>query len=317
MLTYTLRRIAISLLVLLGLSILVFFIARLVPGDTVTAMLGLNYTEADAQRLREQYGLDRPLPVQYLLWLSNIVRGDLGTSISGTPVASEIANALPVTLELMVIALLFALLLGIPAGVFAAVGRNSTADYLATFGGLVGLSIPGFWLGAMLILVFALWLGWLPSGTFVPLTVDPVANLKHMILPGIALGLAVAAVVMRMTRTSMLTVLDQDYIRTAHAKGVARPRVFFKHALKNALVPVLTIMGIQAGYLLGGSVVIEEVFSLSGVGRLVLRAIGDRDYPLLQGVILLIGTGFLVINLVVDLLYGLIDPRMRVQSQTG
>ena len=314
MLAYTLRRIAISLLVLLALSVLVFFIARLVPGDTVTAMLGLNYSEADAARLREQYGLDRPLPVQYAIWLGNVLRGDLGTSISGTPVTQEILAALPVTVELMIISLLIALIIGVPAGVFAAIGRNSAADYAATLGGLIGLSVPGFWLGAMLILVFALWLGWLPSGTYVPITVDPAANLQHMILSGIALGLAVAAVVMRMTRTSMLTVLEQDYVRTARAKGLPPRRVFFKHALKNALVPVLTILGIQTGYLLGGSVVIEEVFSLSGVGRLVLRAIGDRDYPLLQGVILLIGTGFLAINLIVDLLYGLIDPRMRITN---
>lgn len=314
MLTYALRRLAVSVLVLLGLSVMVFFLVRLVPGDTVTVLLGQHYTEADAAALRDRYGLDEPLPVQYLYWLGNTLRGDLGQATTGQPVSQAILEALPVTIELMVIALLLAVLLGIPAGVIAAVKRNGPVDYASTVAGLIGLSIPNFWLGTMLILLFALVLGWLPSGRFVPITEDPVENLRHMILPGVALGLAVAAVVMRMTRTSMLAVLQQDYMRTARAKGVAPTRIFFKHGLKNALVPVLTILGVQTAYLLGGSVVIEEVFNLNGVGRLVLRAIQSRDYMLLQAVVLLIGAGFLTINLAVDLLYGAIDPRMRVKG---
>lgn len=313
MIAFLLRRAAGALLVLLGLSILIFALVRLVPGDTATALLGVRYTEEDAARIRAEYGLDRPVVVQYAVWLGKVVRGDLGTSITGAPVTQEIASALPVTLELVAIALLLAVLVGVPAGVVAAVRQNGPVDYAATVGSLAGLSIPGFWLGTMLILLFALQLPVLPSGGFVPLTRDPAANLAHMAMPGVALGLAVVAVVMRMTRSSMLTVLGQDYVRTAVAKGLPKRTVFFKHALKNAMAPVLTILGLQVGYLLGGSIVIEEVFSLNGIGRLLLRSIGDRDYQLLQGVVLFIGLVFVLVNLAVDLLYGAVDPRMRVR----
>jgi len=312
MFAYLIRRIAISLVVLFGLSVGVFVMVRLVPGDTVTAMLGTNYNQADAQRLREQLGLDQPVPVQYAIWVGNVFTGDLGQTTAGQPVTTAIADALPVTLQLMIIALTFAVLVGIPLGVVAAVKRNSPIDAAAGFVGLIGLSVPGFWLGTLFILFFALKLGWLPSMGFVSIAEDPIANLRHMLLPGLALGAAVAAVVLRMTRASMVEVVSQQYVAVARAKGVGKLRVIVQHALRNAMVPVLTIIGIQAGYLLGGSVVIEQVFSINGLGRLILRAIGDRDYALLQAAILLVGSSFLLINLLVDLVYAAVDPRVRV-----
>lgn len=312
MFAYLVRRIAISLLVLIGLSIGVFAMVRFVPGDTVTAMLGTNYNEADAAALREQLGLDQPVPMQYVIWVGNVVQGDFGETINGQSVTGEILAALPVTVELMLISLGIAVMVGIPLGVLAAAHQNTPIDGAVGLIGLIGLSVPGFWLGTLLILLFALRAGWLPSGGFVALTRDPAANLSHIVLPGIALGAAVAAVVLRMTRASMVEVINQPYVRVARAKGVGRARVIFRHALRNGMIPVLTIIGIQAGYLLGGSVVIEEVFSLNGLGRLILRAIGDRDYALLQAAILLVGTSFLTINLLVDVVYAVIDPRVRV-----
>ena len=311
MLNHFLKRCVESLVVLFGLSLLAFFLVRAVPGDTATAMLGTNYNQADAEKLREQYGLDKPIVVQYGLWLGQLARGDLGRSVSGQPVSQAIVDALPVTIELLVIGLVMAVGIGIPLGVFAAVRHDRSADTIASFLGLIGVSVPGFWLGTLLILLFALQLRLLPSGHFVPLTQDPIANLRHMLLPGVALGSAVTAVVMRMTRSSLLDTLGQDFLRTAKAKGLAESRVIIKHALRNAMIPVVTVLAIQAGYLFGGSVVIETVFSLNGVGRLALRAIGNRDYPLLQIVILLAGGVFTLMNLLADLAYAWIDPRIR------
>ncbi len=312
MLAYLARRLLISLVVLLGLSVLAFALVRLVPGDTVTAMLGQRYTDADADALRHRLGLDQPLPAQYARWVGLALRGDFGQTVAGRPVTAALAEALPVTIQLMGMALLLAVAVGVPLGVAAAARRNRPTDYLAALLGLVGLSVPGFWLGAMLILLFALQLGWLPSGAFVSLDQGLTDNLRHMILPAIALGGAVAAVVMRMTRTAMVETLADDYVRTARAKGAGHARTLFLHALRNGLIPVITIVGLQAGYLFGGSVVIEEVFSLNGLGRLVLRAVTQRDYPLLQAAILLIGAAFIAFNLLVDLLYAAADPRIRV-----
>jgi peptide/nickel transport system permease protein len=314
MTAYLLRRIGISLLLLLGVSIVAFSMVRLIPGDTVTVMLGMHHDEQRAAALRERYGLDRPLATQYVIWLGQVLRGDLGHSFyTGRPVGATIVDRLPVTLQLAGIALGFAVVVGIPLGIASAVRQNRPVDYGASFLGLVGISIPGFWLGTILILFVSLWLGWLPSGGFVGITVDPVLNLRHMIMPGLALGTAVAAVIMRMTRSSMLEVIRQDYVRTARAKGQVERIVIMRHALRNALIPVITVVGLQAGYLLGGSVVIEEVFALPGVGRLVFQSINSRDYLLLQGVVLFIATAFVLINLVVDLLYGLLDPRIRYE----
>ncbi len=312
MLKYILKRILVALPVIFGISIIAFFLIRLVPGDTITALLGANYNEEQALILRAKYGLDQPLPVQYLIWLKNVLAGDFGISFfTKEPVVKIIMERLPVTLELMLISLLYSVFVAIPLGTIAAVKRNSATDYGASVFGLLGVSIPNFWLGILLIAFFSLHLRWLPSGGFVSFGVDPLENLRHMIMPSIALGTAVGAVIMRMTRSSMLEVLGQEYIKMADAKGVTNRRLIFHHALKNSFVPIVTVLGIQMGYLLGGSVVIEKIFALPGIGQLSLQAITNRDYALLQGCILLIATGFVVINLVVDIIYGFLDPKIR------
>lgn len=312
---YLMQRLLAAVPVLIGVSIVAFALVRLVPGDPVTVLLGPGYNEEQASVLRERYALDRSLPVQYLAWASRAVRGDLGESFfTGQTVASAILERLPVTLQLTVIGVLFAVLLGVPLGVASALRPNRALDHAARVVGLFGISVPGFWIGSLLILLVSLRLGWLPSGRFVPIWEDPLENLQRMILPGVALGLAVAAVVLRTARSAMLEVIGQDYVRTARAKGLSEPRVLVRHALRNAMVPVLTVLGLQVGYLLGGSVVIEQVFSLPGVGRLALQAIGSRDYALLQGTILFVAVVFIVVNLVVDLLYARLDPRIGAAS---
>ena len=304
--------------VLLGVSLVAFLLVRLVPGDPVTAMLGAQYSEPQALVLRERYGLDRPLPVQYAIWLGRVARGDLGRSVfTRQPVRAAIAQRLPVTLELTAIGLLFAFAVGVPLGTLAAVRPGGVADGAARVLGLFGISVPGFWLATLLILLLSLKLNLLPSGRFVPLTTDALANLRHMLLPGLALGTAVAAVVMRTTRSAVLEVIGQDYVRTARAKGLAGRVVVARHVLRNAMVPVVTVVGLQAGYMLGGSVVIEQVFSLPGLGRLALQAINNRDYALLQGTILFVAVAFAMINLAVDLLYAVLDPRIRPAGAPG
>jgi len=298
--------------VLLGVSMLSFALVHLVPGDPVTTLLGTRYTEERAVELREEYGLDQPIPVQYARWLGKTLQGDLGTStISGQPVSQAMAERLPVTLQLVAWSLGFALLLAIPLGTVAAVKRGRKEDQLASVTGLLGFSIPNFWLATLLILVFSLVLGWLPSGGYRPLSDGLLPHLRHLLLPALALGGAVAAVILRMTRSAMLEVLDQDYMLMAKAKGVPPFRRIVRHGLKNAFIPILTVIGIQAGYLLGGSVVIEEVFALPGLGRLTLRAIQNRDYALVQGCILFIAVGFTLLNLAVDVAYAFLNPKLR------
>lgn len=309
---YVLRRLLVAIPVLFGITLVSFFSVRLVPGDTVTALLGANYSEAQATALRAQYGLDQPLYTQYIIWMKNVLQGDLGYStFTNQPVVEVIVERLPVTLQLALLAVILALVIAIPLGTLAAVRKNSAFDYGASFLGMFGLSIPNFWLGTILILVLSLTFGWLPSGGFVPFFVDPIANLKSMIMPSLALGTAVAAVVLRMTRSSMLEVLSAEYVKMARAKGVSERRLIFKHALKNAFVPIITVIGIQVGYMMGGSVVIEQIFSLPGIGRLALQAINNRDYALLQGTILFIAMAFVLINLVVDLIYAYVNPKIR------
>lgn len=312
MIKYTLNRLLIALPVLVGISIIAFFIVRLVPGDTVTAMLGAQYSEEQAEALREKYGLDRPLITQYAFWIGNVARGDLGRSaFTGQSVTGAIRERLPVTAQLVGISITLALLVALPLGVMAAMQRGGAGDFSVTFLGLLGISVPGFWLGTLLILWFSLRLGWFPSGGYILWSVDPWENIRHMLLPGLALGGAVAAVIMRMTRSAMLDVLDEDYIKLARAKGLPRRVWIIRHALRNALIPIVTITGIQAGYLLGGSVVIEQIFSLPGIGMLSLQAIQNRDYALLQGTVLFVGVCFVLINLFVDLLYAWLDPRIK------
>ena len=309
---YIINRLLVSIPVMFGITLISFFIVRLVPGDTVTALLGSNYNEEQAAILREKYGLDQPLYVQYFIWLSNVLRGDFGySSFTNQAVLDAILERIPVTLELATLSVLIALLIAIPLGTMAALNRNNFFDYSASFLGMIGISVPNFWLGTLAILFFSLHLGWFPSGGFVPIQDGIFANLKSMILPAVALGTTVGAVTMRMTRSSLLEVLGEEYMKMARAKGVSKGRWIWKHGLKNALIPVITVVGIQAGYLLGGSVVIEQIFSLPGIGQLALQAISNRDYALLQGTILFIATAFVLINLIVDLIYGILNPKIR------
>ncbi len=300
---------------LLGISIIVFLVMRLIPGDTITAMIGTQFklTDAQAASLREYYGLNLPLHEQYLHWLAAAVRGDWGLSVrSGLPVLPEILAHFPLTFELAALAMLIALALGIPIGVIAAVKRDTALDLAGRLFALVGLALPNFWLGTLIILVLSVYFQILPnSGDYSDFLQDPVTNLKQMIFPAITLGFAFSASVMRTTRSSLLEELRQDYARTARGKGLREDAVIIGHCLKNALIPVITIVGLETGYLFGGAVIVEEVFALPGVGRLLLNGISQRDYAVVQGTILFIAFNFVAINLLADLLYAFANPRIR------
>ena len=312
MFRYIVKSILSIIPVLLGISIVVFLAVRLIPGDFATVMLGTQYTEEAAAALREQYGLNQPLIYQYLIWLKGILTGNFGYSyISNQSVSVLLFSRLPVTLELTILSLLLAVCFGIPMGYWAACKRNKAPDSAATVTGLLGISIPNFWLGTMFILLFSLKLKWFPSGGFVPLTDGILGNLRCMILPAIALGLAVSAVVMRSARSAMVEVIGQEYMKMARAKGLSGIKLIFRHGIKNTMVNVLTILGLQTGSLLGGSVVIEQIFSLPGIGSLALQSINNRDYLVLQGTVLFISTMFVLINLIVDLLYSAVNPQIR------
>jgi peptide/nickel transport system permease protein len=312
---YLLKRLVSLPLTLLGVSVVTFLFLRLIPGDAITARLGTSTVLSPEQlsRMRAFFGLDQPLHLQYLAWLGSMLHGDAGFSVrSGQPVAAEIAGRLPVTIELAGAAAVVALALGIPLGLVSALRPSGGLDLLARGFGLIGLALPNFWLGTLLILFFARYLHWMPNtGGYVDFLADPAANLRFLLFPAVTLGIAMAAVVMRTTRSAMLDVLGADYIRTAHAKGLAAREVVERHALKNGMIVVITILGIQVGYLLGGAVVVEEVFSLPGLGRLLLNAINQRDYAVVQAGVLVIATLFVAANTVVDVLYGFIDPRIR------
>jgi peptide/nickel transport system permease protein len=312
---YLLKRLLSLPPTLLGVSVLTFLFLRLIPGDAIAVRLGTSTALSPEQlaQLRAYFGIDQPLHAQYLGWLGSLLRGDAGYSIrTGQPVAAEIAGRLPVTLELALGAGLVALALGIPLGLVSALRPNSAIDLVARGFGLLGLSMPNFWLGTLILLVFARELRWMPNtGGYVDFLQDPAANLRFLLFPAVTLGVAMGAVVMRTTRSALLDVLSADYIRTADAKGLSRAVVIRRHALKNGLIVVVTILGIQVGYLLGGAVVVEEVFAVPGVGRLLLNAITQRDYALVQGGVLVIAVLFVLTNTVVDILYGYLDPRIR------
>jgi peptide/nickel transport system permease protein len=314
---YLLRRLLLAIPVLLGVSILVFVMMRLIPGDVVDRILAGNIGAVSPEQreaMRRMFGLDQPLHVQYLDWLSHVLQGDLGRSLlNGRPVLTDLMLRLPASLELATLSLLVALAIGVPLGVLSASRRYELPDYIASFLALGGVSIPNFWLGTMLVLVFSLGLRLLPSAGYVAFAEDPVQNLKLMILPVIALSIAEAAVIMRMVRSTTLEVLRQDYVRTARAKGLAGFRVMVHHVLTNTLIPVLTVVGLSVGYLLSGTILIEEVFSIPGIGRFALMGILNRDYPVVQGAVLLIALIYVSVNLVVDLLYGVVDPRIRYE----
>jgi peptide/nickel transport system permease protein len=314
--TYLIKRVLSLIPTLFGVTILVFLMIRFIPGTVVDQLIG---TEARADEstkaaMRAFFGLDQPLYVQYGRWMGGILQGDFGTSWrSGLPVGKMIGDRLAVTVELGLLALIVSLLVGIPLGTLSAIRENTPLDHVARIVSLFSLSIPIFWQAAMLILALSLWFDWVPPVDYASPTKDPVANLTQMLLPAIVLGTVVAAQVMRMTRSSLLEVLRHDYVRTARAKGLAEGLVVRRHAFKNALIPIITVIGVQIGYLLGGAVVTEEVFTLPGVGRLVLNAVYERAYPLVQGSILLIALLFMLCTLVVDLLYAYLDPRIRYE----
>jgi peptide/nickel transport system permease protein len=311
---YLLQRLAAMGLTLFGVSLLVFGMVRLIPGTVVEQLLGqaaMSSPEVVAS-FRRFFGLDQPVHVQYLAWLGGLLRGDLGVSwLSGRPVLGLFLERVPVSAELAVLAVGWSLLLGIPLGTASAVWGGGVRDGAIRVAATLGLSLPAFWQGAVLILLFSLYLGWMPSLSWVPFTRSPAENLAIMALPVLTLGTATAAMITRMARSSMLDVLGREYVRTARAKGVSEPRVTFHHALRNALIPVVTVAGVQLGYIVGGIVVVEDVFTLPGVGRLLLDAIFQRDYPVVQGVILILAAVFMILNLAVDLLYACIDPRLR------
>jgi peptide/nickel transport system permease protein len=311
---YVLVRTLSILPTLVGVSVAVFLMIRLIPGTVVEQMIGTEglYSEETMRALRAFFGLDAPLHVQYARWLGAVLRGDLGTSWrTGIPVAEMILSRLQVTLELTLGAMLVALAVGIPLGILSARRENTRLDHAVRVLSLFSLSIPVFWQATMLILATSLWLDWAPAVDFVSPLTSLRANLAIIALPSLALGTAVAAVFMRMTRSTLLEVMRQDYIRTARAKGLRDRAVVWGHALKNSLIPLITVAGVQVGYLLGGVVVTEEVFTLPGVGRLILWAVFQRDYPLVQGTILFVSLLFMLSNLVVDLVYAYVDPRIR------
>jgi peptide/nickel transport system permease protein len=301
---------------LLGVSVLTFLFIRLIPGDAIAARLGTSTALSPEQlaSLRAYFGLDQPLYQQYWTWLSSLLHGDFGYSIrTGRPVLVEITERLPATLELAAAATLIAVLIGLPLGLLSAMRSRSRIDVVARVGGLIGLSLPSFWLGTLIIVLFSLYLRWLPNtGGYVDLIRDPVGNLTLIVLPAVTLGVALAAATMRMTRSAMLDVLGADYVRTAWAKGLPRGLIIRRHVLKNGLIVVVTLLGIQVGQLLGGAVVVEEIFSIPGVGRMLLAAIVQRDYALVQGGVLVIAILFVLVNIFVDLLYGYLDPRIRL-----
>jgi peptide/nickel transport system permease protein len=311
---YLARRLVLSLLVLFGVSILIFTIVRLLPGDAIDMMIGTEGSmTANQQRIvRDRYGLNDVWPVQYVRWMGGILRGNLGTSFrTGQEVLPLIASRLPTTIELAVLALVLSSLIAIPLGVISALSPNGWADLCARFLGLVGLSVPNFWLATILILVASFQFRWSPALIYVPPTQDPLANLQQMLLPTISLAVFLTAIVMRMTRSTVLEVLGEDYVRTAFAKGLHERVVITRHVLRNALIPVITIIGLQAGTLLGGVVVIEQLFGLPGLGWTLLNGIYQRDYPVVQGTVLFFALVFALTNLLVDLTYAQLDPRIR------
>ena len=310
---YILRRLIQSLFIIWGCATLVFFMLRLIPGDPVVQMLGPEYTPEAAEALRVKLGLDQPLHIQYVRWFGNVIRGDLGGSIAtGETVMGIITTGLPKTLSLAALSFLIAIVIAIPAGIVAALKRNSAFDYAASLIAFIGVSMPSFWFGIILILIFAVQLRWLPAIGYAELTEDGFVEwFKRLILPSLAIGAGYAAILMRFVRAGLLEVLNSDYVRTARAKGVRERAVVLRHALRNALIPVVTVIGIQLALLLSGAVVTETVFSIRGIGRILVGAIFDRDYPIVQGVILLIAVIFVLANLIVDIIYTFLDPRIH------
>ncbi|KPY37968.1 ABC-transport protein, inner membrane component [Pseudomonas syringae pv. primulae] len=315
MLMFILRRLLSAIPTLILVSLFVFTLQKLLPGDPVLAMAGEERDPAVMEYLRDKYRLNDPIPLQYLNWVGNVLTGDFGTSLrTEQPVTTLLASKLPVTLELAVLALLIALLIGIPTGIISAVRKGTAVDYGANVVALSGISIPHFWLGILLIMVFAVKLQWLPASGFVPVGEDLGQNLKTLVLPAFVLGAGLSGILMRHTRSAMLEVLRTDYVRTARAKGLLPRTVILKHALRNALMPIVTLTTLLFGELLGGAVLTEQVFSIPGFGKMIVDAVFNRDYAVVQGVVLCVALGFLLLNMLADVLYRTINPRLRTAS---
>jgi peptide/nickel transport system permease protein len=311
---YILRRIIMLIPTLIGMSILIFLMLRLLPGDIVDIIAGPDAQADSASRakLREAMGLSDPLWEQYFRWIWDLLRGDAGTSMrSGRPVSELILKALPITIELALLSVLIATVVAIPLGVISAVRRNTGLDYVARVVGLVGLSLPNFWIATLMLLFTSKMFGWVPSIRYIPFVDDPIGNLRQFALPAIAIAIQLMAIIMRMTRATMLEVLSQDYVRTARAKGLVERLVVYRHALRNALIPVVTVIGFQLGSLLGSSAIIEVIFGLNGIGNTLLQAITNRDYTLVQAAVLYLALVFVLVNLLVDVLYAVLDPRIN------
>jgi len=314
MAAYLLKRSFTLLLTLILVSIVIFAVLMVMPGDPAQIILGLHATPETLQNLRHQLGLDRPVVIQYLNYMKNLVKGDLGRSINyDIAINSLIFSRLQVTVPLAFLSMIFAILLSLPMGIYSALHRNRMGDYGIMVFSQIGLAVPAFWAGILLILFFAVAIHWLPAGGFQPWQENPIGAFKSLLLPALSLGFVRAAVLTRMTRSSMLEVLGEDYIRTARSKGLPERIVVYKHAFRNAIIPVVTIVGLQAGDLLAGAIIIENVFHLPGVGRLVFEAIGQRDLPVIQGIVLLIAMMIVVINFVIDVAYRYLDPRIRYE----
>jgi peptide/nickel transport system permease protein len=315
---FILRRAGAAVIVLVLGSALVFFGIRALPGDPATVLAGQEASPAAIAAIRHEYGLDRPLPVQYADYVNRTLHGDLGRSTQDRlPVAQIIVERLPITIELSLLAILVAIAVGVLTGIVAAVRHGRLADYVATGFGLVGLSVPHFWLGLLAILLFSVTLGWLPASGYVPFTQDPGGNLVRMVLPALVLGTGFAAVLMRQTRAAMLGALSADYVRTARSKGLAEGRVVGLHALRNSLTTVVTVLGLQVGVLISGAVVTEQIFVIPGFGKLTVDAVSTRNYPVIQAVVLVTVVAYVLVNLCVDILYALLNPRVRLAGATG
>lgn len=310
---YVLKRMIYMVPTLVGISILIFMMVRLLPGDIVTVLAGADIGSDPEliEKAREQLGLTGSYPEQYWRWISGVLQGDLGDSLRNSePVSTVLLNALPITAELVFLGLLIATVVGVPLGVLSAVKRDSKHDFVARVGGLIGVSIPSFFLATLLLLFTSRVFGWVPPLNYVPIYEDPIENLSQFILPAISISVFTLAMVMRMVRATMLEVLGQDYVRTARAKGVRRKVVISRHALRNALIPVVTVVGFEIGILMGGSAIVEIIFGLPGLGNTLINAIFNRDYPVVQGATMLLAFIFIFANLLVDLLYGVLDPRI-------
>jgi peptide/nickel transport system permease protein len=312
---FLIQRGLISLVTLFLITVIVFAGVRMIPGDPARVMAGTDADAAGIEEVRQKYGLRDPIPVQYVKWLRLALHGDLGESIrTREPVLRLVSHKLPITLQLSVYAMVVALLLAVPVGVLAALRRNTAWDYLAGSVSLCGVSIPNFWLGIMLILLLSVRLRWLPASGYVSPLEDPWGNIQRLLMPAVVLAAQLAAVLMRQTRNSMIEVLSADYVRTAYAKGLRTGIVVFRHAIRNGLIPVITILGLQLGALISGAVITEQIFVVPGFGRLILEGVFTRDYPIVQGVVLITASAYVLLNLLVDVSYTLLNPRIRVQG---